>query len=1010
MKQNSKNIFPLLAFFALLFLFAAKDAEASFIFQAPKYIGLQNGLVGYWSFDGKDFANTTALDRIGGKNGIVYGGAKVVAGKIGQALSFDGSNDYVAASGGNAGAPTFIQEAETTWSQQAGQTKTTGSFTVQAGDVLVAYGMGENETVTLSVSGGSLTWTLQQSIVLTGFATMYVWTATVDTNKSMTVTVSKMDAVSIVSFGVNVLTFRGSDGIGASSKENGTDAGSGTEPSLNLTTTQANSAIVVANADWNAGDGTSRTWRTGAGTLTEQTYSLVTGAVTVYGGYHANAGAIGTYAVGLSAPVSQKYSIGAVEVKGSSGLNVGNIKTVSFWIKPNSTTQSIIDMDGTKNIDISSGTVRANNFTSPTIYIDGTEKTIFPDTNWHYVTVTTDTAVNASAFYIGKISTNYFNGQIDDVRLYSRALTASEIKRIYKIGGTFTPNSTINNDSLRNGLVGYWSFDGSSVSSTKAQDLSGGRNDGMLTNGLKQTIGKIGQALSFDGVNDYLNFTGIASYGDTTNGSSTDNTDGWMLCYRAGAFQGPTGSTISSGSWRGAYTSSATKTVWLGLYSDGAGVPGSQLDMISTAVPMTTTMTTFTITGTGTYQLVNGTVYWICASSDAGAGLKTKVTSPASSDSSAKTGTGALPATWTEDVNPNFDVSAYFNYSYSSAPSLTAETVSFWMKAATSTTQKIMDLNGTASISDSSGTITATNFTNPTIYVDGNITSNVSDTSWHHVVVTTGTSITANAIKMGAIGAMYYGGLIDDVRIYNRVLSQNEVRRLYRIGGTFKINSQISNDSLAKGLVGLWTFDGGSPGIDKSGNNNNGTLTNGPKTTIGKIGQALNFDGSNDYVISSVTPPPSNITVSFWIKTQSKSNGVMYFANGALDVTVYDRQIYIDSSGRIKARWWNSNLTNNLQGWLTGNTSITNNLWHHIVIINNTVNGKTIYLDGVLDGSDSTVYTGYNGYATPKLHFGVSRNDQDFGSDYLNGKLDDVRIYNRALSAQEIQRLYNLGR
>jgi hypothetical protein len=84
---------------------------------------------------------------------------------------------------------------------------------------------------------------------------------------------------------------------------------------LNLTTTAANSTIVVANADFTAGTG-ARTWRTGAGALTETTFATVAAAYTVYGGYHADAGPIGTYAVGLTAP-SQTYSIAAVEIKSS---------------------------------------------------------------------------------------------------------------------------------------------------------------------------------------------------------------------------------------------------------------------------------------------------------------------------------------------------------------------------------------------------------------------------------------------------------------------------------------------------------------------------------------------------------------------------------------------------------------------------------------------------------------------------------------------------------------------
>ena len=87
-------------------------------------------------------------------------------------------------------------------------------------------------------------------------------------------------------------------------------------------------------------------------------------------------------------------------------------------------------------------------------------------------------------------------------------------------------------------------------------------------------------------------------------------------------------------------------------------------------------------------------------------------------------------------------------------------------------------------------------------------------------------------------------GLIDDVRIYNRALSADEIKRLYNLGGTVKLNSStVSNNSLQNGLVGWWTFDGkdvsGVQAYDRSGTGNRGTLTSGPARTIGKIGQGL---------------------------------------------------------------------------------------------------------------------------------------------------------------------------
>ena len=213
-------------------------------------------------------------------------------------------------------APTFIQEAETAWTSTS-STRVTGTFTVVQDDILVAMWACENngKSVSISNSGTAFTWTSQQEVSVTDYCRVRVYTAPASVGQSMTVTFTTTGGLN-EAHGGNVFTFRDASAVGASSK---TNVASGA-PTLNLTTTQPNSAIIVFNGDWNAVDGTNptpgRTWRTGAGTLTEQTYFRDSARYTVYGGYHADAGATGTYAVGLTAPTGQKYAIVAVEVKG----------------------------------------------------------------------------------------------------------------------------------------------------------------------------------------------------------------------------------------------------------------------------------------------------------------------------------------------------------------------------------------------------------------------------------------------------------------------------------------------------------------------------------------------------------------------------------------------------------------------------------------------------------------------------------------------------------------------
>ena len=233
-------------------------------------------------------------------------------------MAAPGKGSHAAAGGGSA--PTFIQEAETPWNSSP-TSRTTASISVVAGDVLVAFVVEETSkgaTETFTISGGSLVWTLQEEIDIIDYPTVFVWTATVDSDKSMTVLFTRT-ATDDVNWwwGGNVLNFRGTSGVGAAEK---TNVSSGA-PSLNITTTQANSVLVSVSGDWNATDGASRTWRTvnsitpTSGNGMEVTYFRDASHFASYGAYYSNAGSIASKTVGLSAPGAQKYSIAAVEVK-----------------------------------------------------------------------------------------------------------------------------------------------------------------------------------------------------------------------------------------------------------------------------------------------------------------------------------------------------------------------------------------------------------------------------------------------------------------------------------------------------------------------------------------------------------------------------------------------------------------------------------------------------------------------------------------------------------------------
>lgn len=203
--------------------------------------------------------------------------------------------------------PTFVAEYETTWNSTAASK--TASVTVNSGDVLVIYAGTETaSSTTLSTpTGGSLTYTLRQSVAVSNFCAAYAWTAVASSTQTFTFSVAR--AAGLGWWGADCLRFSNSGGVGTSGKANA----SGSAPTLNLTTTQDNSAIVMFNGDWNAGDGNGRTWR---GAVSEQSYFFDSSHYTIYGGYLPDAGTQGAKTVGLTSPASQIYSLVAVEVLG----------------------------------------------------------------------------------------------------------------------------------------------------------------------------------------------------------------------------------------------------------------------------------------------------------------------------------------------------------------------------------------------------------------------------------------------------------------------------------------------------------------------------------------------------------------------------------------------------------------------------------------------------------------------------------------------------------------------
>jgi len=272
-----------------------------------------------------------------------------------------------------------------------------------------------------------------------------------------------------------------------------------------------------------------------------------------------------------------------------------------------------------------------------------------------------------------------------------------------------------------------------------------------------------------------------------------------------------------------------------------------------------------------------------------------------------------------------------------------------------------------------------------------------------------------------ADGGNFFNGSIDEVRVYNRALSQSEITELYN-QGQVKINASQA-DKLTSGLVGHWTFDGqdtnwtsataGTTADKSPAGTNTGTLTNMSQSTsptIGKVGQGMYFDGSDDRII--VTDPvddsldfgTGDFSISAWIKTTAVSRGII----GKLpDNNGNNFIVLVGATSKIVFMIYDAGS----DYWLTSNTVVNDGVWHHIGVVvdwSTFPSGTTYeYIDGSLDNSGSIFNVGTSLSNSADLTIG----DAPFlASQEFLGSIDEVRLYNRALSASEITELYNQGR
>lgn len=490
------------------------------------------------------------------------------------------------------------------------------------------------------------------------------------------------------------------------------------------------------------------------------------------------------------------------------------------------------------------------------------------------VEFTTGSKKNGSNTYY-----EFFNGNIDEVKLFPYARSSSQIKADFN----YSSIAAITQEKyLSDGLVGYWKMDESSwmnnCSTGSVIDSSGSNFNGSScpnsTGPTGGAAGKFGNAGLFDGSDDYV------SMGNVLNMGTQDmSVSAWFKTSTAtGAIVGKSQFSAISGRWSIVYDGGILRVI----FAYGTSV------------------------------------------------------------------TLSVPGTWNDNVWHNI-----------------------------------------IAVFDRDGNVSA--------YIDGNFISSASISAASVVDMQTTCPLYIgayqNATCTGLQGGYYFNGSIDEVRIYRKALTQNEVSMVY---------------SFAPSPIIHWKLDentGTSTSSDSSGNGYNATLNSivDGNWVPGKLGSALDLDGSSDFISLADNPilTQKTMTWEMWFNldltasAKGTNHTLLEHENGPDPYRAYD--IFIDSSS-------NNIVANIYKGvgdgrYLQGSSSIAASTWYHVAL---TQDGSTarLYVNGNLEASgslntSSTSILNGDGILT------IGDGDNGYGFK-TNGKIDDIRFYNYARNQQQI--------
>jgi flagellar hook assembly protein FlgD len=692
--------------------------------------------------------------------------------------------------------------------------------------------------------------------------------------------------------------------------------------------------------------------------------------------------------------------------------------------------------------------------------------TYVADNNWHHWALVVATGVGQNAYIDGQlVGTNtydhsdfnwpdritigysyyggYFNGLVDEVSIYNNAQTAAQINTSYNAGR----------------YVALWHMDGDWT------DATGNGNNGTATNAVFSTNARVGtNAGSFNGVSSSITGTtyslplgnaprAISAWVQLANGTQSssilqygtgsssnfqifiDNSNRAAIGTDSGSMSGT--SILSYGQWHfivGVYEGTGTNT-WR-IYVDGVQ------ENSGTITPPNTVNSSFSIganIGGGGY--FNGLIDEVTVYSRA---ITVNQITTFYNNGLGRFGLWHMDGDWTDASGNGNNGTAYSGATFSTNAQVGSQsgsfngvaayvmagtgyisnvtntfTIEFWANPAGTravTTQSNSGVSGTSGqqyaigpmysgSNGGAGVSVGTNgisvFEQGSSYMPSLLVYNAPLSGWNHIVVVyqnkqpslyvngqfvmTGlTSQRANVYPSTLFGNTVtygpYDGLLEEVSIYNCALTAAEINTSYNAGR----------------YVALWHMDG--DWTDATGNGNNGTATNAVFSTNARVGtNAGSFDGFSASVNGTAYSLPlgnAPRAISAWVQLANgtQSSSILQYGTGSSS----NFQIFIDNSNRAAI--------GTDSGSMSGTSILSDGRWHFVVGVyeGTSTNTWRIYVDDVQENSGTiTPPDTVNGSFSIGANIG--------GGEYFNGLIDEVTVYDQAISTNQINTAYNSG-